>query len=74
MNRLLSFTCLPLSLGLATASLAAEPNSTPFVVQQDGWFRTLDVNYHEGPRYAHLVRLPGMPDMLAKIMAPHTSP
>jgi predicted metalloprotease with PDZ domain len=44
---------------------------TAFLVQQDGWYRTLEVSYHDGPRYPHLVRLRGKPDMLAKIMAPH---
>jgi predicted metalloprotease with PDZ domain len=47
---------------------------TPFLVQQDGWFRTLDVSYHGGPKYPHLVKLSGKPDMLAKIMAPHAAP
>ncbi len=44
---------------------------TVFLVRQDGWFHTYNVSYHDGPRYPHLVRIPGTPDMLAKIMAPH---
>lgn len=44
---------------------------TAFLVQQDDWFRTLNVDYHGGPQYPHLVRISGTPDMLAKIMAPH---
>lgn len=44
---------------------------TAFLVQQDGWYRTVDVDYHGGPRYPHLERIAGTPDMLAKIMAPH---
>lgn len=53
----------------------AEQSTTPtiFIVQQDGWFRTLQVSYHGGPRYPHLVRIPGTVDMLAKIMAPHAA-
>ena len=53
----------------------AEHTSTPttFLVQQSGWYRTLDVDYHGGPKYPHLVRIPGKPDMLAKIMAPHAA-
>jgi predicted metalloprotease with PDZ domain len=47
---------------------------TPILVQQDGWFHTYQVNYHGGPKYPHLVRIPGTPDMLAKIMAPHAAP
>ncbi|HJS91283.1 MAG TPA: hypothetical protein VJ738_15065 [Steroidobacteraceae bacterium] len=46
---------------------------TSFLVQQDGWYRTYQVNYHGGPKYPHLVPLPGKPDMLAKIMAPHAA-
>ena len=45
---------------------------TAFLVQQDDWFRTLNVDYHGGPQYPHLVRVSGTPDMLAKIMAPRT--
>jgi predicted metalloprotease with PDZ domain len=54
----------------------AEHSTTPtaFLVQQDGWYRTLEVDYHGGPQYPHLVRLPGHSDMLAKIMAPHANP
>ncbi|MGH8254871.1 MAG: M61 family peptidase [Steroidobacteraceae bacterium] len=60
---------------LKYVSEQAEHSTTPiaFLVQQDGWYRTLDVDYHGGPRYPHLVRLPGKPDMLAKIMAPHAA-
>ncbi len=43
----------------------------PFVVQQDGWVNTYELNYHGGLRYPHLERIPGTPDMLAQIMAPH---
>jgi hypothetical protein len=44
---------------------------TAFLVQQDDWYRTVNVDYHGGPMYPHLVRITGTPDMLAKIMAPH---
>jgi predicted metalloprotease with PDZ domain len=60
---------------LGYAMKQAEHSSTPtaFMVQQDGWYRTLQVSYHDGPRYPHLVRIPGTQDMLAKIMAPHAA-
>jgi predicted metalloprotease with PDZ domain len=45
--------------------------SIPFVVEQDGWVNTYEVSYHGGLRYPHLERIPGTPDMLAQIMAPH---
>src|SRR5487761_768865 len=53
----------------------AEHSSLPttFTAEQDGWYHTYDVNYHGGPRYPHLARIPGKPDMLARIMAPHAS-
>lgn len=46
-------------------------NPTVFLVKRDGWYKSFDVSYHGGPEYPHLVRIPGTPDMLAKIMAPH---
>jgi predicted metalloprotease with PDZ domain len=47
---------------------------TAFLVQQDGWYHTYQVNYHGGPKYPHLVRIAGQPDMLAQIMGPHAAP
>ena len=45
--------------------------ATRFTVAQDGWVRTIAVSYFGGPRYPHLVRIPGTVNMLARIMAPH---
>jgi predicted metalloprotease with PDZ domain len=61
---------------LKYASSQAEHSNGPtaFLVREDGWFRTLNVDYHGGPKYPHLERIPGTPDMLAKIMAPHAGP
>lgn len=58
---------------LQYVSVQAEHSNGPtaFLVQQDGWYNTLEVDYHGGPKYPHLERLAGTPDMLAKIMAPH---
>ena len=44
---------------------------TRFTVTQDGWIRSIVVSYFGGPRYPHLVRIPGTENMLAKIMAAH---
>ena len=44
---------------------------TTFIVSKDGWFHTIEVSYFGGPRYPHLVRIPGTVNLLAKIMAPH---
>jgi predicted metalloprotease with PDZ domain len=41
------------------------------VAEDGGWVNTYRVNYHDGLRYPHLERIPGVPDMLAQIMAPH---
>jgi predicted metalloprotease with PDZ domain len=60
---------------LKYVSEQAEHSTTPtsFLVQDGGWYRTLQVNYHGGPKYPHLVRLPATTDLLAKIMAPHSA-
>jgi len=60
---------------LKYVSEQAEHSTTPttFLVQADGWYRTVEVSYHGGPKYPHLVRLPGTTDMLAKIMAPQSA-
>ena len=47
---------------------------TTFLVSQDGWFRTIEVSYFGGARFPHLERIPGKPDLLAQIMAPHVKP
>ena len=41
------------------------------VVSQDGWFNTLTIDYHDGPLYPHLERIPNTTDMLGEIMRPH---
>ena len=58
---------------LKYVSTQAEHSTGPtaFLVQADGWYRTLDIDYHGGPKYPHLERVPGTADMLAKIMAAH---
>lgn len=48
--------------------------STRFQVSQDGWRGTIAVSYFGGPRYPHLERIAGKPDLLAEIMAPHAKP
>jgi predicted metalloprotease with PDZ domain len=61
---------------LTYVSTQAEQSHGPttFLVEQDGWYHTYQVNYHGGPKYPHLVRIPGTADMLARIMAPHAAP
>ena len=64
-----SYTKKVLAFALTSAEHSTQP--TVFLVEQDGWYHSYDLSYHHGPRYPHLVRIPGTPDMLARIMAPH---
>jgi len=41
------------------------------IVKRESFFRTVTVDYHDGPKYPHLVRLDGVPDKLAAILEPH---
>lgn len=52
---------------------AAEHGNAPITLlaKHGDWYGTYSVTYHGGPRYPHLVRIPGKPDMLSKIMVPH---
>jgi predicted metalloprotease with PDZ domain len=51
----------------------AQHATTPiaFIVQRASAFSTLSLNYHDGPRFPHLQRVPGTVDMLSAIAAPH---
>jgi predicted metalloprotease with PDZ domain len=40
------------------------------LVLNDGYYKTVSVDYHGGPRYPHLVRAEGKPDLLGAIMKP----
>ena len=58
---------------LTDAIDAAKHGTAPIalLVDQDKWFGTYQLHYHGGLHYPHLQRVPGKPDMLASIMAPH---
>ncbi len=64
-------TFSPAELNYALAQ--AQHQSAPIVLQVagSGWLQTVRIDYHGGARYPHLERLPGVPDMLAAIMAAH---
>ncbi|EQD69717.1 peptidase M61 domain protein, partial [mine drainage metagenome] len=64
-----SYTPKVLRYYLVQAEHDHEP--TTFTVAQDGWVHRIKVSYFGGPRFPHLVRIPGTVNMLAKIMAPH---
>ena len=50
----------------------AEHSTAPIVLitRQTDWFQTLNVDYHDGPKYPHLERIDGKPDMLIQIASP----
>lgn len=39
------------------------------IAEHTKWLATYTITYYGGPRYPHLVRIPGTPDMLGRIMA-----
>ncbi len=55
---------------LRTALADAKKNQTPikFLVKRDTQFLTIDVDYHDGPRYPKLERVGGAPDRLGDIL------
>jgi predicted metalloprotease with PDZ domain len=58
---------------LTDALKAAQKSTQPIVmiVKRNDIFRTVSIDYHGGPRYAHLMRIAGAPDGLAILLAPH---
>ena len=57
-----------LAAAIKLAATAKEP--IELLVQNDREFRTLQVDYHGGLRYPHLVRDPGKPALLDDLLAP----
>ena len=57
---------------LKDAIAAAKNNKAPIqlLLKYQGGFRTVPVDYHEGLKYPHLVRIDGSPDYLSAIIAP----
>jgi hypothetical protein len=51
---------------------AAKGGSSPIelLVQNEEFYRTMPVNYHEGEKYPALVRDPNKPDVLSEIIKP----
>ena len=42
------------------------------LIDKDQMFRTISIPYYGGPRYPHLVRIPGTPQRLTDIVQPYT--
>ena len=40
------------------------------LVENDDYYRTIPVEYYDGPRYPHLQRIDGKPDLLSAVLAP----
>ena len=57
---------------LKDAITAARNSKAPIqlLLKYQGGFRTVPVDYHEGLKYPHLVRVDGTPDYLSEIAAP----
>ena len=57
---------------LKDAIAAAKNSKAPIqlLLKYQGGFRTVPVDYHEGLKYPHLVRIDGSPDYLSAIIAP----
>ena len=62
------FTPELLSDAIKSAKDTAQPITLLVVV--DDYFRTCTINYHDGPRYPHLVRDAGRPDYLDELIKP----
>jgi predicted metalloprotease with PDZ domain len=57
---------------LKDAITAAKDSKAPIqlLLKYQGGYRTVAVDYHDGLRYPHLVRIEGTPDYLSEIMSP----
>lgn len=61
----------PDALNFAVKSAKDVSDPITLIANNNGAVATYTVYYHGGLRYPHLVRIPGKPDMLQKIMAAH---
>ncbi len=59
------------TLEYAVKSAQHSSNVIRLLGSLNGWYGTYTVNYHDGLRYPHLVRIGGRPDMLGKIVGTH---
>ena len=61
---------------LRTAVKAAETLTTPIelLMENEDFFKTCVLDYHEGEKYPHLERIKSKPDILTEILKPLTPP
>ena len=57
---------------LDAALVAAQKSRQPIelLVENADYFKTFKVEYYDGPRFPHLVRVDGKPDVLSQVLAP----
>lgn len=57
---------------LRTAMIEARDSKDPIqlIVKNDGFYKMIALDYHDGPRYPHLVRDISKPDLLSEIVKP----
>lgn len=58
----------------AIAHAKSSTNPIELLVELDGWYRTIKIDYRGGEHYRVLERDPSKPDLLAAILAPKTAP
>jgi predicted metalloprotease with PDZ domain len=66
------FTPEVLDAALVTAQSSRKP--IELLVENDDYYRTLSVAYFDGPRYPHLARIAGTPDILTEVLKAKRSP
>lgn len=57
-----------LRANISAAKTGKEP--IELLLKKDDRYRTVSMDYHEGLKYPHLVRIEGTPDRLSAILAP----
>jgi predicted metalloprotease with PDZ domain len=62
----------PAVLDQAIEAAASSHHAIDLLVENDDFYRTLEVNYFDGPRYPHLVRIDGTEDALTAVLTPRT--
>jgi predicted metalloprotease with PDZ domain len=65
------FTVEVLDASISEAQALHRPIA--LLVENDGYYRSLAVEYYDGPRYPHLTRIEGIADTLAGVIAPRTN-
>jgi predicted metalloprotease with PDZ domain len=62
------FTAKVLDAAITDAQSTHKPIA--LLVENSDYYRALSVEYYDGPRYPHLVRIEGRPDTLSAVLAP----